>query len=126
MKALAAADIDDIGVRRRDRDVADRTGGRTVEDRMPRAAVVVRLPHAAVVDADVEHAGLRRHTDAADRAARPEWSDETITEFLIEGGIDALHVSGALRGHDAGPGRDQERGNQMSRSHSGSYGQTRS
>src|SRR6185436_17644268 len=90
MKALAAADVDDVGARRRDRDVADRTGGRTVEDRTPGAAVVVRLPHAAVVDADIEDAGLRRHADAADGAARTEWSDEAVTHLLIKGGIDTL------------------------------------
>ena len=59
LQPFAAADVDDVRVRRRDRDRADRAGRLVVEDRRPGAAVVGRLPHAAVDGADVEHVRLR-------------------------------------------------------------------
>ena len=111
MEALAAADVDDLWIRGRDGDVANRTGWRRVEDRMPRAAVVVGFPHAAVVGADKEHSRLRRHADTADRAARAERSDQAIAELLIERRIDSLHVTGALCGRDARAGSDQQQQN---------------
>ena len=48
MEPFAAADVDDVGVRWRDRDGADRPGRLVVEDRLPGAAGVGRLPDAAV------------------------------------------------------------------------------
>src|SRR4051794_10841779 len=48
LQSFAAPDVDDVGVRRRDRDRADRSGRLLVEDRFPGEPVVVRLPDAAV------------------------------------------------------------------------------
>src|SRR5262249_59003433 len=56
LQALAAADVDQVGVRRRYGDRADRGGGLVVEDRRPRPAVVVAAEDAAVDRADVEPA----------------------------------------------------------------------
>ena len=44
---LAGANPDDVGIRGRDRDVADARRGLVLEDGLPRRAVVVGLPHAA-------------------------------------------------------------------------------
>src|SRR6185295_3268911 len=117
METLATADINDVRIRRRDGDIAHRSGWRAVEDRMPGPAVVIRLPHAAVVDAHIEHASLRWHAHATDGAARAERSNETVAQLLIEGGIDTVHVTGALRSHDARAGTDQQE-HEVSRSHS--------
>src|SRR6185437_7697455 len=59
VQSFAAADIDDIGIRRRDGDRTDGTGGLVVKDGLPSASVIVGLPHAAVADAHIEDIGLR-------------------------------------------------------------------
>ena len=51
---LARADVDDVGIRRRQLDVADRRDRVLVEDRRPRRAVVDGLPDAARRVADVD------------------------------------------------------------------------
>ena len=48
LQAFAAADVDDVRIRWRQRDRADRAGRLVVEDRNPGASVVGRLPDAAV------------------------------------------------------------------------------
>ena len=82
-------DVDDVGVRGRDGDRADRARGLVVEDRAPDAAVVGRLPHAAVADADVEDVGLRRDAGDGAGAAGPVGADRApahlAEELLIEG-----------------------------------------
>ncbi len=94
VEAFAGADVDHLGMRRRDRQIADRAGRRVVEDRPPGAAVVVGLPDAAVVDADEEDVRLRRDADAADRAAGPKRADQSILEALIGGRIDQIRGTG--------------------------------
>jgi len=84
VKSLAGADIDDVGMRRRHRHIAHRTGGRIVEDRVPGATEVVRLPDAAVVHADVEDVGLRRDPNATDRTAGAEGSDRAVPQLLVQ------------------------------------------
>ena len=64
--AGAGADVDDVRVRRRDGDRADRAGRLVVEQRHPVGAVVGRAPDAAVVEADVED--VRLAGDAGQRA----------------------------------------------------------
>jgi hypothetical protein len=59
--AGARADIDDVGIRGRHGDRADRAGRLVVEQRQPVGAVVGRAPHAAIVEAGVEHVGLAGH-----------------------------------------------------------------
>ena len=71
----AGADVDDVGVRRRHRDGANRAGGLVVEERRPGGAVVGGAPDAAVVEADVEHVGLARRTGERPRASGPRGSD---------------------------------------------------
>ena len=63
------ADVDDVRVRRRDGDRADRARRLVVEERHPRRPVVGRAPHAAVVEAGVEHVRLAGTPDRA--RARP-------------------------------------------------------
>src|SRR5215471_14720926 len=46
-------DVNDVRIRRRDGDRADRAGRLTVEERLPGRAVVRRAPHAAVIETDV-------------------------------------------------------------------------
>ena len=84
VQALAAADIQHVGMRRGDRDVAHRARRRLIEDGCPGAAVVVGLPDAAVVDAHEEDAGLGRNPDRADRAAGPVRANHPVAQVLIE------------------------------------------
>ena len=65
LEALAAGDINDVGIRGRDGECADGAGGLRVEDGMPGAAGVVGFPDTAVVGADVKDVGLRRMPAAA-------------------------------------------------------------
>ena len=71
LQSLAAADVDDVRVRRRDRERADRLRRLLVEDRRPGAAGVVGLPDAAVVDADVEEVRACPRTPAAPTVRPP-------------------------------------------------------
>ena len=75
LQAFAAADVDDVGIGRRDGERADGAGRLIVEDRLPGAAVVGGLPDAAVVDADVEDVGLAGHAGRPDGAAAAERAD---------------------------------------------------
>ena len=59
LQPLAAADVDDVRIRRRHRDRADRLRRLVVEDGLPGAPVVVGPPDAAVADADVEDIRMR-------------------------------------------------------------------
>ena len=73
---LAAAGIDDVRVRRRHGNRADRRDRRrTVRHVLPGDAAVGRLPDTAVHGAEVEHVVLRRvanHGDGATAAERPD------------------------------------------------------
>ena len=69
------ADVDDVRIRRRDRDGADRASGLAVEDRHPVGAVVGRPPHAAVVESDVEHVRLACRAGRRARASRARGPD---------------------------------------------------
>src|SRR6185437_14246221 len=61
VQALAAANVNDVGIRGRDGNRADGAGGLVVKDRLPGPSVIVGLPHTAVADTYIEDAGLRRH-----------------------------------------------------------------
>jgi hypothetical protein len=74
LQALTTADVQDVGVRRRDGQGADGAGRLVVEDRRPHPAIVGCLPHAAVVDADKEDVRLRdtRGGYCSSSAKRPD------------------------------------------------------
>ena len=72
---FAAADVEDVGIRRRNRHPANRSGRLVVEDRLPGAAGVVGLPDAAVHHAYIEGEGLTpmsRRRLRPPRAKRPD------------------------------------------------------
>ncbi len=73
--ARAGADVDDVRIRRRDGDRADRSGRLVVEERPPRRPVVGGAPHAAVVETDVEDVRLARHAVKRPGAARARRAD---------------------------------------------------
>ena len=85
---LAAADVDHVGIRRRDGDRADRRDVLLVEHRRPGRAAVAGLPHAAGGGAEVEgeriadHAGDRERAAAAVRADRsPGQAGEQLRRY---------------------------------------------
>ena len=77
MQPFTGTHVNDIRIRRCDRDRADRAGRLIVEDRHPGAASIGCLPHTAVVHADVEdvrlvgYAGRRFGATAAERTDGP-------------------------------------------------------
>ena len=89
-RRLARAGVDQIGVRRRDGDRADRGDRLRVEHRRPRAARVGRFPHAAVHRAEIELVRPARH--AADRvdASAAEWPERPPSQAGVERRVDRL------------------------------------
>ncbi len=88
--ARAAADVDDVGVRRRHRDGADRAGGLVIEQRRPRRAEVRGAPHAAVIEADVEDVGLAGDAGERARASRARRTDRAPVHLGIKPAVDRL------------------------------------
>ena len=78
---LARADVDDVGVRRCQLDVADGGDRELVEDRRPRGAVVDGLPDAAGRVADVERRGVALvDGDVVDASAHDRRADRAPDE----------------------------------------------
>src|SRR6185312_5898881 len=102
LKSLAAADVDDVGIRRRNRDGADRARRLVVEDRRPRASEVVRLPDTAVDRADVEDVWLIGNAHCGLGAAGPMRTDHAPAHLVVHARIDprCLLSAGANRGDD--------------------------
>ena len=69
MQTFAAANINNVRIRRRNRDRANRSCRLLIKQRLPRAAIVGRLPHSTVHCADVEN--IRLAGNAAHRARPP-------------------------------------------------------
>jgi hypothetical protein len=90
LQSLAAPDVDDLRIGRRDGDRADRLGRLIVEDRRPGVAVVGGLPDAAVVHADVKNVGLLNDARRADRPSAAERPDVPPAQFGIQRRIDTL------------------------------------
>ena len=102
--AIARADVDDLRVRRRDRDGADAvagTGKRFVRDVAPAHAVIGALPDAAVDGAHVEQVALGGHSRDRDDAAADVRTDRAPLELGIRP-LGGRRGSGAER-------REQER-----------------
>ena len=113
--ARAGADVDDVGVRRRDGDRADRAGRLVVEQRHPVGAVVGRSPDAAVVEAGVEH--VRLAGDAGQRAGASGASRADVAPaHLAEREV----LGGGGRRADAGE-RDSKGGENQKGAHEREY-----
>ena len=90
MQSFATADVDDVRIRGRDRDRADRAGRLLIEDRLPGAAVVVGLPHSAIHRADVEDIRLAGNAGDRARASAAKWADVAPMHLGEERRIDLL------------------------------------
>ena len=107
LAALAAADVDGVRRRRRDRERADRRARLIVEHRRPGAPGVGRLEDAAVDGGDVELVRPAGHPADRDRAPAAERPDRAPVQHAAQR---AAHV-----GRDGGGGgqqrgaRDEER-----------------
>ena len=82
LQPLATADVNDVRVRRRNRESADRSGRLIVEYRIPGVAEVRGLPDASVVDADEEDVRLSRNAGGSDGTAATEWSDHAPVKLV--------------------------------------------
>ena len=102
---FAGADVDDVRLRRRDRDRADRADVDVIEDRLPRAAGIVGSPDAAVHRAEIETLRIPRvardgkHASAAERAdGTPFAAPGTVADRPSPpGGAAAAPSSGSAR-----------------------------
>src|ERR1017187_8684513 len=83
MQALAAGDINNVGVGWGDGDGADRLRRLVVEDRRPGATVVIRLPYSAVDLAHVENIGLAGNASCGAGAASAKRADHPPVQVLI-------------------------------------------
>src|SRR5262249_40873729 len=81
---FATANVENVRIRWRNSQVADRTRRLIVEDRLPCVAIIGRLPYAAVVDTDIEDIGLPRHTCSAYSATCAERSDASPAQRLVK------------------------------------------
>ncbi len=100
---FAGGDVEDVGIRRRDGDPADRSGRLVVEDRLPRPAGVGRLPDAAVAHAHVEGVRLAGMPGRGLRAARAVRADVAPAHLGEEAGG---HRRFLLRGRGDGEAAD--------------------
>ena len=105
MEAFPAADVDDVGVGRRDGDGADRPGRLVVEDRLPDAAGVGRLPDAAVHCRHIEGVRMAAMSRRRPRPARAVWTDVAPPHLGEESRVDLCRL---LRRHGRGEGRYPE------------------
>src|SRR5947209_17558195 len=80
LESFAAADVDDVGIRRREGESADGAGGLVVKDGFPDVAVVGRFPDAAIVGRHVEDVGLGGEACYADGASAAEGADHAPTQ----------------------------------------------
>src|SRR5271167_4207832 len=83
VQSLAAADIDDVGVRRSDGNGSDGLSGFVIEDGVPGATVVVGFPNAAVYLGDVEHIGLAGNAGGRAGAPATKRADHAPVQFLV-------------------------------------------
>src|SRR5262249_48220313 len=84
----AGPDVDDVRVRWRDGDGADRSRRLIVEERYPVGTVVRRAPDAAIVEAGVEDVGMTRVSGErarAPRTRRPDVAPAPVLEGQILG-----------------------------------------
>src|SRR5262249_50099241 len=101
---FTATNVQNIGIRRRHGDPADRPGRLIVEDRLPRAAGVGRLPDAAVNHPDVKGVRLARVPGSSFRPTRAERTDVAPLQI---GEQHRIHLRRLLGGHRDGDRCDQ-------------------
>ena len=83
VQSFAAGDVDDVRIRRRDCNGADRLRGFVIEDGIPCAAVVVRLPHSAVHLSHVKHVGLAGHAGGGAGTSAAKGANHPPMQFMI-------------------------------------------
>src|SRR5258708_2977664 len=82
-QAFTAADIDRVGIRRRDGQSSNRTCRLIIEDGIPYAAEVRRFPDSAVVRRHVKDVWLARNTGNRHGAAAAKRADHPPVKFLV-------------------------------------------
>ena len=119
---FAGADPDDVGIRRRDRDVADRHHRvDAIEDRRPRGALVGALEDAAARGGDVNRVGPSRHARdgevvyAAAGVRRADAAPREIAEQRGVHGRRALRITAQERA--AGDRKKKRNGQQKAVTH---------
>jgi len=105
LQALAAADVNHIGVRRRDGERADGAGRLIVKDGGPYPAVIRGLPYSAVIDADEKDVGFAGDGRRRRRCARPDAANAAPAEPGVDASIDGLSVRGRRPGLGETAGR---------------------
>ena len=106
-RLLAAADVHDARVARRDGDGADRTAERAVADVAPRRAAIGRLPDAAAARPHVVRAALAGDAGHGGDAAAAERPDEAPLQRRQQ--VVRHRAARFLRGQARQRGQDRER-----------------
>src|ERR1700757_4422092 len=81
VQSLATADVDDVRLRGRDRDGANRARRLIIKDGIPGTPEVGRLPYAAVHGSDVEDVRLAGNAGDGARATSAKRADVAPAEF---------------------------------------------
>ena len=89
-QSFAAAHVNDVRIRRCDRQSPDGAGRLIVEDRSPCVAKVSGLPDTAIVGRHVKHILLSRNACDGHRAPASKWADHAPAHPLIQFGTDGL------------------------------------
>src|SRR5437660_12815109 len=82
LQTLSAGDVNDIGIRRRNRDRADGLSRLIIENRIPGSAIVVRLPHSTIHRAHVENVRFTRYAGNSARPAATKGPDHPPPHLL--------------------------------------------
>ena len=94
---FARADVDDLGIRRRDGERTDRRDLLAIEQRLPGHAGVGGAPHAAVHRAEIKRRGVTGQAGDGQHAAAAVWPDEPPAQRLVGARRDGLRVRGGRR-----------------------------
>ncbi len=108
-QAFAAAYVNNVGIRRRYGERADRAGGLVVEDGKPGATGVGGLPHAAIIYADVEEIWFAGDAGGGYGAASPERADTAPFETCVEVGRELRNTYICIGGGGLRAGGKRER-----------------
>src|SRR5580698_9675063 len=85
MQTLAAAYINNVGIRSRDRNRANRLRRLRIKNRVPGTPVVVRLPNSAVALANVKNTRLAGYARQRPRPSSTKWANHAPAQVLVSG-----------------------------------------
>ncbi len=92
MQPFAAADVNNVRIRRRNFDCTDRASRLLIKDRLPGPPKVIGLPDPAIHGAYIEHVRLTRHARNRTRAPAAKRANIAPLHLVEEFGVDLLRA----------------------------------